>query len=406
MMTLVFLFVNGCQSDASLKSVKPFLELYKHKVQVSNTETNLLPVQRIDLRARDMSVQNFAKYISSKAGVGVIYSQKLDHVKITGDYVNASVEEIIASVARRFDIEVVHINNTYYLGVFRPEDRGFLVRKIGGYTNEELQKALDVILSEKGKAVVYSGGVVVCADRESVLTRISSMLDNMESITYNVWIVQLYYVSIRTDKLLKAGAEVYPTGEIAYKVNQTQSMSLDNVASGFDFDKVAIKAVLSLANDTNYANIEACPMFLLRDGSTGSWRDGEITPIPQKTVSDQGTVTTTGYEMYETGFSLDLSIRELNNGAYLFFHLKDSRIVSYKEYAPVTANIELKAETAVKSNHVYLLGEISKKVQQNSRTQFLSFSDDDGRVLLQLWARVYKIQGGALKKFEASAPRS
>jgi len=375
------------------KGIKPFDKFYDLDIPRASfvSDPDDPSGTLLSLSARNMPFMAFARWLSDNSSVGIVYESRLDSLKISSEFKKASADEIIKSIARRFSLDVVCVGKTYFLGELKPEDRGLLVRKVRGYGAEDLRGAIAVFLSDNGKVNVYPDGTCIVSDRETILKRIDDMLTNIENSLDSSWIVQLFLVSMRSGALKKAGVKVKPSGELAYNVSQVNDDFSKFFSQGYD-----INAELDLGFNADFAEYFATPMFLLRNGVTGHWSEGESTPIPEKTVSNEGTVTTSGYTYVESGLIINVTVRDSKGGAVLHLDLTDSVISGYVEAAPILAKNQYKSETVLKSNSIYLVGELKRKKNVHALTDFLSYSGDSGENSYQIWCRVYKIAGAAL----------
>lgn len=380
--------LSGCiQSPISEKPKDPWLEFYTKdlsKIEVKKHVEN--EIKKYSFSIQDMDLALFVRLFSDKTGAGIIYSVDADSFKFTAEFKGNTPDEIMTMLARRYDFELVKQGSTYYVGKLRPEDRGMFIKKIKGYDSVEIQEAVTIFLSDIGKSYTQKDGVILISDRESVLSRISDMFDQLENLSENSWIIQYYLVSQRKELKVQAGGDLKTSGQLAYNYNKDGGFTYTAKDLG-----QSLEIVLNFSSDL--INVHAMPMFLIRDGCRAYWQDGTSYPIPKKTVSDYGTVTTTGYDYKDTGLVISTTLRECKQGAILTLDIQDSTITGYVDGSqPILSKTQLTSESIVKSGHVYLMGEFNLSRKIGDQANVLDFTASDSKVAIQLFCRTYKIE--------------
>ncbi|MBS1368438.1 MAG: hypothetical protein HPZ91_00645 [Lentisphaeria bacterium] len=328
-----------------------------------------------------MPLSLFCRILSDKYDIGMVFSHDLAERQITAEFKRTDLQSVLNVVSRQIGVDIVRVGNTYFIGALRPEDRGVLVRRIMGYDQQSLNSIVTPMLSQTGKAQVMSNGVLVATDHESVLRRLVEMCDYLDTVYPGSWIVQLYFVSLRKDAMLEAGFDTKSSGSISY----------DIANSKIDLNDIKLEGLFSFGANSNFTDVFAAPMMVIRDGSTGSWRDGERVPIPKKTVSNEGTVSTTGFEYIDTGFILNATVRESRRGGIIKLDITQSQIKSYVEYSPVTAETKFTLECDLVPGKIYLLGELSTFKLIDQQQNVAVFSADRGKTSMQIWCKLYRV---------------
>lgn len=398
LMVLICVCFSSCSPHQRNLSVDdPFRLLYTTSVSNDSKPTENPAIDSfLTLSALQMPVSTFFRVLSDRFGVGIVYSPSLDSRTITAEFKRADLPSVLNIVSRQLDVQLVKTGNTYYVGNLRPEDRAILVRSVFGYDSVELKTVLQSVLSEKGRASVISDRIVVAADHETVLRRVSEMLDYLDSVSTDVWVVQLCFIVLRKDALLSGGFDVSSSGKVAYNISENK----------LEVQDLRLDGLFNLSSNSDIADIYSSPMFLLRDGSTGSWLEGVRTPVPRKTVSDYGVVTVSGYDYINTGFQVDVTVTGSKRGARLQLFMSLSDIKSMVSDAPVTTQSDLRIDTDIGIGRVYLLGELSTLKFLDSRSNILNLSRDRGRSVLQVWGQIFKVSTSPLEKPDLSVVSS
>ena len=386
-MTLAFICVSSSGCYYRSKDVAfddPFrIIYYRSAPSKHDTAGNRpsVPSEVITLSCVEMPLSTLCRVLSDKFSVGLVFSGNQSNSTITAEFKDTDFESVLNVISRQLNSEIIKIGNTYYIGSLRPEDRGILVRRILGFNDQALTQIVNSLVSTNGKATVYDS-IVIVADHESVLRRISDSLDYLDSVKFDTWIVQLCFITLRADALANAGFDVVSSGTISYDVANSK----------LDFKDFDINALLNLSASSSLADIYASPMFVVRDGSTAKWQDGKRVPIPKKSVSDYGTVTTTGYDYVNTGFLVNCTVSAIKGGGRLNIEVELSDILSYVESAPVTSTTSYSFETDVVSGKLYMVGELSTFKLLDQQENVLDFSGERGKTSVQLWVQCYQIE--------------
>ena len=375
--------------DSPLLQDDPFERLYSSAdaVLVPETVGAAVGSESISLSAYMMPLSLFTRILSDKFGVGMVYSETLADKTISGEFKNSDLQSLLNVIARQLQVDIVRVGNTFFIGSLRPEDRGVYVRRVIGYSASELTGIVQALLSQQGKCNVTSDSVVVVADHETVLRRVAEMVEYLDSVETGSWIVQLYFVSLRKDALIEAGLNTTSSGRISYNLSN----------STINLDDFKLDGLFSFSMGSSYADVFASPMLLVLDGTSAKWQDGQRIPIPRKTVSDYGTVTTTGYDYVDTGFIVDLTVKQGRKGAAnVNITVSLSDVKGYIEEAPITATSEYRFNAELKPLKMYLVGELSSFKALDTQKEVLMLGRDQGKTAVQLWAQVYRV-GDPLK---------
>ncbi|MBL9095265.1 MAG: hypothetical protein JNL96_28860 [Planctomycetaceae bacterium] len=342
-----------------------------------------------------MPITLFARWVAERAGVSVVVDDRLEHRTVTLDVRDVAVSDVLGMVARRAGSQVTRQGKLYFLGELRPEDRGVMVRKCTRLSQEEWTQAVAVLLSEHGRCQPFTDGLLVVGDRVEVLQRISELIDQVEAAEAAAWVVQLYVVSLTSDDVMSLGLDVLPALEVAATVASASNGGLANLTPNASL-KGGLDVVMKAARERSSVSIVGEPLFLLVDGETSHLGSGQRVPIPLRTVSNQGTVNTTSYQFVDTGFQLDVGIREVGyDRTRLTVNAAISSVVGYVDQAPILAKDDFNSASVISSGGVYLLGALDRTGNEKTVAKWLGLGgrDKQSKQLVQIWARAYRIAG-------------
>ena len=374
--------INGCSLVKTVDQNDPFRRLYSagekkvNQAQISKDKSHFLT-----LSCYKMPLPLFCRVLSDKFKIGLVFSEKLVSKELTAEFKETDLSSVLNVLSRQFSVDIVRVGNTYYIGELRPEDRVTLVRRVLSYDRESLERSITSMLSDKGRSAVMADSVVLVTDVEPAVRRIGEMLDYISVADIPTWILQLCFVSIRKDALHEAGMDISTSGTLSYNISENR----------LDLKDFKIDGLFNMISRSSFMDLFASPMLLLRDGTRGSWKDGQRVPIPRKTVSQYGVVTVTGYDYQNTGFNVTAVVRESRTGGRLQLQIDLSEIQSYVNDAPLTTQNVYNIDVDLQPGKPYLIGELNTFKVLNKQSDILNFSDDRGKTVLQVWAQLYRL---------------
>lgn len=382
MMVLNVICISGCSYVKTVDQNDPFRRLYSagekklNQVQVLKEKAHFLT-----LSCYKMPLPLFCRVLSDKFKIGLVFSEKLVTKELTAEFKETDLSSVLNVLSRQFSVDIVRVGNTFYIGDLRPEDRVTLVRRVLSYDRESLERSITSMLSDKGRSAVMADSVVLVTDVEPAVRRIGEMLDYISVADIPTWILQLCFVAIRKDALNEAGFDISTSGTLSYNISENR----------LDLKDFKIDGLFNMISQSSFMDLYASPMLLLRDGTQGTWKDGERVPIPRKSVSQYGVVTVTGYDYQHTGFNVSAIVRESRTGGRLQLQIDMSEIQSYVSDAPLVNQNVYNIDVDLQPGKPYLIGELNTFKVLNKQNNVLMLSDDRGKTVLQVWAQLYRL---------------
>jgi hypothetical protein len=380
------LCVCGCHVNESCPQAPVFRDLYQRMVesQEAGTTVGLESEKTLSLAVVDMPVNELVQMLA-REGTSLVVEEALDSRLVTLEVHNEKLSTIVGLVSRRIGAEVSRIGGVYYVGQLRAEDRGILVRHVGRLSAVQLKAAVEVLLSERGKVESMPDGVVVVGDRVEVLERVRTLLDELDRCRSGVWVVQLHIASVSREGLQELGLDVAPAADFA--------VALGSAGNKTDY-RLGLDLGLRALRDERGGHMVGEPMFLLADGEQGRLHKGSQTPVPHRAVSPEGTVTTTDYQMVETGVTVEVGLREVDRESVrLTVHMELTEVSAMLDGAPVVAGQRFEAVSVVGAG-VYLIGSMELQEVARSVGGVLQLSQrvQSQQGWLYLWAQVVPIR--------------
>ena len=380
---IALVFVTGCSMLPSEKPQPQFVNFYKEQKAVAKNPAQIKDQEgkRLTLSAQAMPLTEFLRWLSNETGISVVCAKTLDSEPVTVDIVSQGVDGVLSVVARRLGVQVTRTNNVYYIGQLSAEDRGVLVQRVSRLKGQQLIDSVTCLLSENGRVTGYDDGLAVVGDKVEILQRVAELFDGIEQAPCDAWFIQFFLFSFHNENLLEYGVDLSLDASLAVRIFDGA-----DVKSGF------LTAALKASHDDKLVTLVSNPFFVLADGYNAGYVSGQNVPIPKKTVSDAGTITTTGYDYQQTGLQFAVSLRQIQNSkASLSFTFESSTIVDYIEAAPITLTEKFDSTFNIKTNQPYLVGSVKTSQQSDRIVGFLNQTKDATGDTLQIWCKAYKI---------------
>jgi type II secretory pathway component GspD/PulD (secretin) len=339
--------------------------------------------KKISVVSDGMTVGAFARQVATEADVSIVVEEALDARIVTVDVRSEPVDVVLGVVARRLGVDLSRQGSLFFVGTIKPEDKGVLVRRVTRLPASEVKKAIATLATETQNAVVDVDGLVVVADRIQVLRRVHDLIDGINAASTRTWVVQLYVVGMSKRAVEDLGVELNPTFSVRGSIAAPGGSSLSMEA--------ALDALLTYESFRGDVNTVASPTFVLRDGVPSRVFVGDRIPVPRRSVSDQGTVSTLDFEQVEAGLGIDCEVREAGRSeAILTISIERSRIKGTVEGSPILGSENFETTAVVGRRGVYMLGELSRQDDDYGEGGVWRLGDRgvQSSDLIQVWARV------------------
>ncbi len=352
--------------------------------------------------AKELPLSEFLRILAGQYGVSVMWADSMDKRLVSVEAVDVPLSEIFEGLTRRFAVSCCRVGSSWYVGEFRDEDWATLVRKVGRLSKDDLLAAVETVGGDGSRAKTFADGLLVMADRAGSLRRVAGALDAIESARSDSWVLQIYLFSTSKRTTKELGVDTNALIDLSYAFAKHSLVPAGLVVQDGAQLAASFSAVMKAAATREDVALIGQPLFLLADGENASFSSGVSVPVAKKVVSDQGTVTTSGYEYVQSGLTAEAAIREGgSNMVSLKLKVSLGQITGFVEGAPVQSKDEFSTVAVLASSGVYLLGALDQDESRATASGlvapvFLKKNSDKRRSQLQIWARLYRV-GGPLK---------
>ncbi len=377
---------SACTSSLDFKKNVDFKKYYDEFLTSKQVKEAKDTVQRVSFSATKVPLDSIIRKICQDTGVSVVISEELRAKTVTAEITNEPVNSVLEYLARSFAVQMTNTNNVYFLGKLDISDRAIFCGRVRRLSSAEWKQSIDCLLSQTGRCFCSYSGLLTVSDVMPVINRVANLVDNVHSAELGAWICQLYIYDVSSETLKDLGLENALNVNVAYSVGVGQLLPETAVLS-------LLGTYKQVAQNTKHFNVSE-PLFVLVDGGSSSINRGRVLRLPRKTVSDQGTVTTNGYEEIQTGLQVKVNLREVDSDKIqLSLNFTQSSIVDYQgeDQLPVIDKQTINTSPYLKAGKTYLVGSLTHKVIDDNK-YMLGIRKEVRNVDLQIWAKVYKIR--------------
>ena len=276
----------------------------------------------------------------------------------------------VAGLAAQFggDVEAVsRPGGVWWLGVPTESDQVVAVFLVpGGLKGGELQEACKAA-GTKGVATALAGDSVVVKDAFRGVKAIREMHAELGRVRAQ-WLVEVRFVELSKTAALNLGVDWSVTGAIGAKVgasfvNPGMLMAANsNFSAGLD-----MAGAFEAEERSGNAKILNSARLHVVEGEAGTMQVGETVPIPQKNVSNNGSVTTKGFDKVDSGFLLSVNVSREGGGIRVHLEPEMSDITSYVDGYPVLSRRRASSSAVIKDGGVVVLGGLTSAAHHNGK---------------------------------------
>lgn len=289
--------------------------------------------------------------VADQSGVSITCPAGREKLVVEGTFRRRTVGEVLRAISPP-DLEPVMSDGSVVF-VALTDARVPVMVELGTHSPEVVSGVVTSIAPGSPLQIV-GGRLVVMASRKAA-TQIAEVLPALLGARES-WRVEVTVYQVGTDVLRDVGLDLAYGASASGVFGGSAGDRAADIASGVSASLTAAVALRDAASTGRVAVAHRATAFLI-DGNTANISSGDVVPVPKKTVSPEGTVTTSGYEYITTGFDLTVTGRAVDTGLLLDVSPSISSISSYVGEAPVVARRSTKGQVVVASGtEVAMLG--------------------------------------------------
>ena len=247
--------------------------------------------------------------------------------------------------------------------------------------SDELVASSRAVLGPEAGIEVAGSSVVVTGRREDV-DRVRALADALQVEPPDQWCVTFWILSVDVQELARYGFDLDPVLSITGAIGSSGSTLLA---------ELLLNGIGEARASSSHSSLISRTSAVLVEGDAVKVESVTTTPVPRRTVSPQGTVTTNGFDYIDAGLVIDVRSRPVPGGMVVELRPELSQITGDVEGVPVVARRTLSTSSLVRpGSWVALAGLDELGATDGTSTPWLRSSRRDGRSvwLLAHFARV------------------
>lgn len=285
--------------------------------------------------------------LAYELGVSVAVPPGLEEKLVSVVFEDTQGEEAFQALARQIEYRAFYSGGVVRfekgsggdIAVFRP-----------GYESvDDAAEAARAIAGESAKVVKLGDRIAVVADRDAVM-RIEGLSDFLK-VGPDGWAIEFRLYECTDVVLRRAGIEYEAGGSLRFE----GSVGHEGGTLRGSRAALLLEAVADFAAQDTSSEVLTEGVAYLVEGRDVVIQSGDVVPIPQRTVSPEGTVSTNGYDFVRTGLNLNLRGQRVPNGLLLTINPEVSEVTGFVEEAPIVSTRRIESAAVVDSGEWIVL---------------------------------------------------
>lgn len=342
--------------------------------------------------AADQPVSAVLSDLCALAGVAAVIPDSA--AKVTVEFDAVSGRAALVEVARLGGFSVEYRDGVVVFPPLGDVVHDFVVLRPGVERIAAAQEGLVAVMGSRAKATPVGGRLVVTGDRPA-LAKAAELAAELETGT-DGWVVEVRVVEVSAAISQSLGLDVEVGGAVGVGIDA--GVGHRKAAAWPVFGAraaLSAEAILRAAWESREARVVRGGRVFVLEGSEGRLQQGDVVPVPRRTVSDQGTVTVTGFDRLATGFGLTVRAERVPGGVRLDLDVRLGGVIGYVEGSPITSETTIASVVAVSDGGFVILSGFESVSEQRRRKGLPvltslgseSFDGSDSSVVVLLQAR-------------------
>lgn len=333
-------------------------------------DPQLQPVQpwglpAVTLRVEATTFRAVADEVGRQAGVGLAFPAQVGDKPVSFIADKEPGETAIRRLAAMVGLAAVKDGQLVQFVERGKAVEGVTLVRTGYADPTKLGEALKSMGGDDVKVTVVGDRVVV-AGSPAVLERAAQMREWFDK-GYDGWHLEVKLVRVSKKFAERVGID----WKVSANVKAAAGTLIDDLIPAPLVGARAealVEAVAQFSQTDEDATIVYSAPLLVMEGRSATLQQGDRLPILRKAVSDQGTVTQTGFDTIDTGFKLRALATRVGSGVLLELEPELSAVTGFVGEVPVLSRSSVQASCVVKSGEWIVLGGLESAEKRVGRT--------------------------------------
>lgn len=334
-------------------------------MNISNIETTQILDTTVTVEGIDLYWSSVVRDIAEQADLSVLIPESYKDITVDVSFretnIITALDELVSSVE---DISYRINNDTIIFDTSIAQS----VAKIEPQFSDvnELKNVLEEILDDSASVSISDGNIVVGGTENTIKQSqlISELVGNQQP---NLWQVQICILSMSHNWQTEFGISGDVGGIIKLETGDENENILNAILNGYwsadmsgGIDDVILRTSL-----------------VLLEGKESSIQSTEEIPVPQRTVSPEGTISISGYETVSSGISIKLLATAVPVGIRVLIQPEVADLIRFVDEKPIIARRGISTTVIVEHDSTILLSGLwgNRKYDKYSSPLYLQKGD-------------------------------
>lgn len=288
--------------------------------------------------------------------ISYAFSEELKDKTITMEVNEITVSQFFSLVSNQLGVDYTQDDNIYYIGKLDYRQFSVFVSRLDGFTDDEIKRIIDGIKSNDGKATMLKGGVFLLSDRWASIQRINSVIRQIKNLRLKNYDLNIWLVSENCVKSFYAKHNLSGRYSMEWMAGHMISVSNWNMIAN-----ALVDWSVNMGESLGVRQFSA----VLKDGKEFKFTSGEKVPVLKKTITDNGTVSTTGVEYIDVGTVINSKLSRVDDfTALVDFSCEISTSERQIEEYPVKISNKYETSVTMKHGEVVVIGRYDYKIKK------------------------------------------
>lgn len=310
-------------------------------------------LRRVSLDADGLPAEIVLSMLADELGVSIVAPEGSDE-PMTLRVIDADGEGILRAVADRLGMAVEYSDGVVrFLPATESRSEGYVLLLPGYEDPDEVANALTG-LGGSGTVVKRLGGRVMVTGSAQALSAVEEFAAQLARGP-DGWLLEVRVFQVSDTLRRDLGLDVAVTLLARSGLRAGAGFEeLETPAGGLLIDAL-VEATGAARDVDSWAELLSVGTLFLLEGTDARLQSGSVVPVPRRTVSNEGTVTTTGFDFIDTGITVEASGRRVPDGLLLTLTPRLSSVTGFVEGAPIREERSVSGTMVIASGQTVLL---------------------------------------------------
>ena len=355
----------------------------------------------VSVVARETPARDVLSDLGYQAGVPIIVSSGVEG-RVDIELADVELMRAVRAVASQVSASVSVVDGVITVG---GERKGDVIRIIdpGFFDADDAAEILGGLLGDDAEVRAIGGRLFASLPASALETLREA--EGFLRVGPDAWAVTIQVYEVGKDFQRRSGIDWSLLSEASLGLSMGSEVEEPGVSSSV---VAAVTALGEWAADGSDVELMLNTTLYVVEGFEAKLQRGDVLRIPRRTVSPQGTSTTTDFTVIETGLTIDLSARRVPGGALLGIRPSISDVAGFVDSAPTVTERSIETTALVRSGDYIVLTGLdsfrSSEGEDRSGMPFGSRSFESSERTLVFVCRAVRVASAQMLTMQGATP--